>query len=74
LPSRVRYAAVSGLGGCLPSPRTGNFAFKSLAWMSHAFAQAPLASNDVLTLDPRPVRSRRYKPSMIAPNSDIEVG
>src|SRR5439155_4801194 len=66
--------AVSGFGTIIPGRRSGKVALSNFAWMSQALDHAPLASNDVVTREPLPVRSRRYNPSMMAPNSEIAVG
>ena len=47
------------IGRMLAVAALGNLALHSFAWISQAFAQAPLASSEVVTREPRPVRSRR---------------
>src|SRR6266567_6870092 len=65
---------MAALAGFLRSCRPKNFASDSAAWIATLADQTPSASSDVVTYEPLPVRSRRYKPVTIAENNPTAVG
>src|SRR5207302_4300989 len=58
-PSEARYTFSAAFAGFFRSCGAKNFASHSAAWIDTLADQTPSASNEVVTYDPLPVRSRR---------------
>src|ERR1700761_3741548 len=59
VPSEARYTFRAAFAGFFRSCGAKNVASHSAAWIETLADQTPSASNDVVTYDPLPVRSRR---------------
>src|SRR5258708_3823300 len=57
--SEARYTFKAAFAGFFRSCGAKNFASHSAAWIETLADQTPSASNEVVTYDPLPVRSRR---------------
>src|SRR5579863_4041120 len=66
--SEVRYILISAFGGFNRSCRGKNVASQSAPWTKTPQDQTPTASSEVVTYEPFPVRSRRYRAVTIAEN------
>src|ERR1700684_3880522 len=64
--SEARYTFIAAFAGFFRSCSPKNFASHSAAWIETLAAQTPSARRDVVTYDPLPVRSRRYRAVTIA--------
>src|SRR6202040_1945408 len=64
--SAARYTFSAALAGFFRSCGAKNFASHRAAWIETLADQMPSARSDVVTYDPLPVRSRRYRAVTIA--------
>src|SRR6202041_955329 len=65
-PSEARYTLKAAFAGFFRSCGPKNFASHSAAWIETLADQTPSARSDVVTYEPLPVRSRRYRAVTIA--------
>src|SRR5262249_4860246 len=64
--SEARYTFIAAFAGCFRSCSPKNFAPHSAPWIETLADQTPSARSEVVTYDPLPERSRRYRAVTIA--------